>query len=131
MSRPSGSANPRRKFGLTVGGAFLVLGALSRLLGSGRMAPYVAALGGLLVVTGILAPAALGPVERIWMKLAALMHAVMSVVIVALIFFLVVVPIALARRLLGHDSLKLKRTPRATYWIECEPIAPETMTRQF
>jgi len=120
-----------RKFGLTVGGAFLVLAALSRIFGSGRLSPYAAVVGGLLVVGGILAPAALGPIERGWMKLAALIQAVMSVIIVVAVFGLVVVPIALIRRLLGHDALRLRRTARATYWIAYERTGAETMKRQF
>ena len=63
------SAKEGRKFGLTVGAAFLVLGAL--LWWRGRaLAPWLGSLGAVLALAGLVVPARLGPVQRAWMGLA-------------------------------------------------------------
>ncbi len=36
----------------------------------------------------------------------------------ALIFFMVVTPIAIIMKLLGKDMLKLKKNKKDTYWVE-------------
>jgi hypothetical protein len=50
------------------------------------------------------------------------------------VFFLVVTPTAVIRRLLGKDSLHLKSKPDLeSYWIDRSPAGPKpnSMTKQF
>jgi hypothetical protein len=50
------------------------------------------------------------------------------------VFFLVVTPMGIARRLLGKDSLRLKPKPNLkSYWIDRNPSGPKpgSMTKQF
>jgi hypothetical protein len=125
-------ANPQRRFGLTVGGLFLVFGVLSRAIGSGRLAPYLVPLGTVLFALGVLFPPVLAPVERLWMKLAAVLHVLSSTIVLTAIFFLVIAPIAIVRRALGHDSLRLRRTHCETHWIRCgQALEAASMKRQF
>ena len=51
---------------------------------------------------------AFSPVARVWLGLSRLTGAVMSRVILSLVFFLVLTPIALLRRVLGHDPMRRK-----------------------
>jgi len=54
-----------RRFGLTVGAAFLVLGGA--LAWRGRaVAPVALALGALLLAAGVIVPTRLGPITRAW-----------------------------------------------------------------
>jgi hypothetical protein len=53
-------------------------------------------------------PRIFAPVAVVWLGLSHLLGAVMSRVVLTLIFFLVVTPIGLVRRLLGKDSLRLR-----------------------
>ena len=122
-----------RGFGLTVGLAFLVLAAF--LLWRHRSAwPVCAALGGLLALLGLAAPAVLRPIERVWMRLAGYLGWFMTRVILGLVFLLVFSPAGLIMRLLGKDPLKLRfDRGTASYW---EPRAeqdrsPERMERMF
>jgi Saxitoxin biosynthesis operon protein SxtJ len=79
-------------------------------------------------------PRALAPLNRIWLKAGLLLHACVSPVVMALIFYTTVTPLGLLRRLLGHDPLRLRLDRDAvTYWIERDPPGPtpESMRRQF
>jgi hypothetical protein len=70
------------------------------------MAPLVlASLGGALVLPALVVPRLLGPVERAWMKLAAVLGAVNTRILLTLVYVLVVTPIAWLRRL-GGDPLR-------------------------
>ena len=54
-------------------------------------------------------PNAFRPLAVLWFGLSHLLSRVMSRVILTLVFFLVVTPIALIRRLCGADALQLKK----------------------
>lgn len=49
------------------------------------------------------------PVAIVWLGLSHLVGTVVSKILLTLVFFVIVTPIGMARRLLGHDSLQLKR----------------------
>ena len=53
-------------------------------------------------------PRIFAPIAVIWLGLSHRLGAVMSRVVLTVIFFLVVTPIGLVRRLLGKDSLRLR-----------------------
>ena len=53
-------------------------------------------------------------VAKVWLGLSHLLGAVMSRVILTLIFFLVVTPLALLRRALGHDPMRRKQWKSGT-----------------
>lgn len=70
-----------------------------------RLVPLAMAL---LVVTMVW-PKAFRPLAGLWFGLAHLLGTVMSNVILTVLFFGLVTPIGLIRRLLGKDSLQLKK----------------------
>jgi len=58
----------------------------------------------------------------------------MSPIVMALLFFTTVTPIAVLLRAFGKDPLRVRRDSSvSTYWIDRRPPgpAPSTMTRQF
>lgn len=63
---------------------------------------------GVLVLT-MTAPILLKPVARLWFALSHGMGQVVSTVILTVIFFVVVTPISLVRKLLGHDAMRLEQ----------------------
>ena len=86
------------------------------------------------VGAALLAPRVLAPLNRLWFRLGLLLHAVVNPVVMALVFFTTVTPIALIMRAMGKDPLRLRRDQDArTYWIERQPPGPmpDTMPRQF
>jgi hypothetical protein len=79
-------------------------------------------------------PEALGPANRLWMRLGLLLGRVVNPIVTALLFYLVITPIAFLLRLAGNDPMRLRRDPQSsTYWIERNPPGPppETMSHQF
>jgi Saxitoxin biosynthesis operon protein SxtJ len=59
-------------------------------------------------VVNMTAPMIFRPLAPFWFGLSDAMGAVFSKVILSLVFFLVVTPIGIFRRLMGRDSLKLR-----------------------
>ena len=53
-------------------------------------------------------------VAKAWLGFSHLLGTVMSKIILSLIFFIVVTPIALLRRALGHDPMALKKWKKGT-----------------
>lgn len=104
-----------RKFGLLVGGAFLVLAAIFWRGSHSTLAGIAAVLGGGLVVGGVIAPGRLGPVYRGWMAFALVISKVTTPVFMGIIFFLVITPAGLLARLVGHRPLTRGRDS-GTYW---------------
>jgi hypothetical protein len=79
-------------------------------------------------------PAILTPLNNLWFGFGLLLHRVVNPLILGLIFFLTITPIALVMRLVGKDPLCLKFDPKAeSYWIARQPPGPsgESMRRQF
>jgi len=125
-----------RSFGLTLIAGFGVIGAafwfgwpleahrglaLGLWIGGGA--------GGLLGLTGT--PAAL-PLYWAWMGFAFVAGSVMSRVVLALFYYLIVTPVGLAMRLIGRDKLALRRRQATSYWVDLElPDDPSRFERQF
>jgi hypothetical protein len=109
------TATEGRKFGLLVGGAFLLLGALLRWRGWDVGAWIPASLGGLLLLAGLTVPTRLGPVYRGWMALALVISKVTTPLFMGLIYFLVLTPSGLIARLFGHRPLSHTQGA-ANYW---------------
>ncbi len=104
-----------RKFGLTVGTAFLVLAGIVYWRGKPTVAGVLAAIGGLLVLAALIVPVQLLPVERAWMALAHVMSKVTTPVVMGLLYFLVFTPVGLVRRALGKNSL-VHANSNGGYW---------------
>ena len=126
-------ARDLRKFGLTVGGVFVLLGVLFLLRHRSNYPSFLGA-GAVLTAFGVIWPRALKYVYIAWMALAFTLGFVMSNVILALFFFLFVTPIGLLARLFQKDFLARKLDKQApSYWIQCarETSTAENYERQF
>ena len=104
-----------RKFGLQVGGAFLVLAAVMWWRGHDTPRAVFATLGIVLVVAGILIPGYLGPVNRAWMAFGLALSKITTPIFMSIVFYAVIMPIGLLRRLFGGDKLIPSRSAQ-TYW---------------
>ena len=96
--------------------------------------PIFAGAGGLSLILAALLPDLLGPVERVWMKIALLLSWVMTRVTLGVIFIVLFTPAGLILRLLGKDPLELRfRKEAATYWRprEAQDAYRERMERMF
>ena len=122
-----------RKFGLTVGGVFVLIGALF-LFRHRASYPFFLGLGAVLMTFGAIWPRALKYVYIAWMALAFTLGFVMSNVILTLFFFLFVTPIGMLARLVGKDFLARRWDKNATsYWLPCPRVTKtaQSYERQF
>ena len=69
---------------------------------------YLAA-GIVLLIVNMSYPKLFKPFARLWFGLSHILGAVMSRLILGLIFFLMVLPVGLIRRVMGKDSLNLRK----------------------
>jgi hypothetical protein len=122
-----------RRFGLLVGGAFLVLAAVSRWRGHTLPPLVLGALGGALVVPAVLAPRLLAPVERGWMRGAAVLGEVNSRILLTVLFYLVIAPIGFVLRRIRDPLDRSLRDPARSTWIRrpAGPVDPARYERQF
>ncbi len=106
-----------RKFGLTVGGVFALLGCWFWWRGKTHF-PCFLVPGVLLMLPGALVPRALKFIYIGWMSLAFILGIAVSTALLTLFFYLIVTPIGLISRLAGRDFLNRKFDRDATtYWI--------------
>ena len=129
-------AGSDRKFGCIVGAILMALG-VTKIFSAGSLTSvsllmFVA--GTVLLVLGIFAPARLSVLNRLWMRLGVIISKIVNPIIMALLFFCVVTPMAFVMRVAGRRPLRLPADPgAATYWIAREPegSGPPKMRRQF
>jgi hypothetical protein len=133
FSREEASApGSDRTFGLVMAGALALL-ALINGWHAGRAWPWELALAVLFLAAGVIKPALLHPLNRLWMKLGLLLHRIVNPIVMGLLFYGTIWPTGLVMRLRGRDLLRLKREPASdSYWIARAPgPQPETMRDQF
>jgi hypothetical protein len=122
-----------RKFGITVGIVFGILGGL--LLWRGReYYSYFLIISAILIVSGLLFPRLLLPIQKAWMTLAVVLGWFMTRLILSILFYLVFTPIGLIARLFGKEFLELKiDRARDSYWIyrKEEPFDKRRYENQF
>lgn len=126
-------AGSERSFGLVFAAFCALVGAIRLWNEHGGIIWWLGA-AAVFLILGLFWTAPLKPLNRLWFKLAMLLYKVVNPVVMGLLFFTTVTPIALLLRALGKDIIKLRREPEAsTYWIHREPPGPlpETMTKQF
>mgnify|MGYP001175997157 CR=1 FL=1 len=70
------------------------------------------------LILGLINSKILAPLNKIWFQFGLLLGRIVSPVIMGIIFFLVVTPIALIMKIIGKDLLNLKFNKGKTYWIE-------------
>ena len=122
-----------REFGLVTGGIVAVLFGLFFPWLLDRPIPrWPWVIFGVLTIMGLAVPMALGPVYRTWMKFGLLMSKIMTPLIMAIVFFLTVTPLALLMRLLGKDYMarRLDRNA-ASYRVPSEATPPKRLEKPF
>lgn len=84
----------------------------------------------LFLILGLTNSKLLTPLNLLWFKFGLLLGSIIAPVIMMLVFFFVVTPIAFIMKILGKDLLGLKYNKNKTYWINRDkPIG--TMKKQF
>jgi hypothetical protein len=87
----------------------------------------------LLLPITFLLPKVLAPFNKAWYWLGQIMGKLVSPIVLGIIFFLLITPVALIGRIMGRDELKLKKRQVNSYWIERQPVGPtaDSFKNQF
>lgn len=121
------SYREERNFGLLVGGVFIALAAWwlwrAKLQ---TIALSVLTIGAALALLAIFFPKALVIPNRLWMGLARVLSIITTPIIMAVIFFLVITPFGLVRRLFGGDPLNRRADRTDSYWKDYSPRQSDT-----
>tara|TARA_B100000959_G_scaffold266572_1_gene309126 strand:+ start:181 stop:588 length:408 start_codon:yes stop_codon:yes gene_type:complete len=116
-------------FALIVTGVFGVVVPLAAGLGFVWL-PWL--IGAVFVAWGLLAPASVRPFYRLWMRFGLIMNAIISRVVLGIVFYLIVTPFGLVFRLRGLDPLKRKWDSTAlSYRVVSDNQDPKHMERPF
>jgi hypothetical protein len=111
------SYRTERDFGLLVGGVLVALGGWWSYRGRYPVLSVVLlSVGATLALLGALQPKWLVVPNRLWMGMAEAMGFVMTRVILGVVFFLIVTPVGLLRRLTGGDPLGRRAGRTGSYW---------------
>lgn len=84
-------------------------------------------------ILAIAAPNLLTPLNRAWMQFGALLHRIVSPIVLAVLFFVVITPFGLVMRVMKRDPLRLSRHEDRSYWVDRMPPGPrpDSLDKQF
>ncbi len=78
----------------------------------------------ILAAVTLLRPPLLNPLNRGWYQLGLFLGRVVSPIVLGILFFLLITPVALVIRIAGRDALRLRRKKVDSYWIDRSPPGP-------
>jgi len=124
------TASEGRRFAFPVGAAFFLLAGL--LFWREKEVAFwtVAGLGGSLYFAGLTIPGRLGPIYRAWMGMALMISKVTTPIFMAIVYFLVLTPIGLIMRILGHKPIRHK-LENDSFWQSTADRPRGDLRRQF
>ncbi len=120
-----------RRFGLTVGIAFLVLAGILVWRSHLKTAAVFGSIGGLLALAGLLVPSRLGPIERGWMQFAHLISKVTTPIVMGAMYLLVLTPFGVLRRWFGGNPLVHRAEDRGFWKSRPKGHGRSNLARQF
>lgn len=88
-------------------------------------------LAAVLSALGLLAPAAVRPIYRVWMRFGLALNKITTPIILGVVFFLLITPIGLLRRLFSGDPMARKFTDEASYRVPSQQAPAKNMERPF
>lgn len=132
MHRPSLSSE--RTFGFVFTGIFLIVaGYFWYHDGKPVVIQIFLALAAAFLAFSIFLPIALRPLNKAWYYLGLLLGRVVSPIVLGVLFFILISPIAIVMRMAGRDALKLRKKDVQSHWIDRAPPGPssESFKEQF
>ena len=128
------SARDGRRFALTLASAFAVIALIVWWRDRETPAVILGALAAVLAIAGLTIPSKLQPVDRAWMSLAHALSRITTPLFMGIVYFVVLAPVGVIRRLAGRNSL-VHKLVNDSYWIARPRVDGEPsrrrMERQF
>ena len=128
MKLDNSSRTEQRQFGILMA---VCIGLIGRYRwwkhGFVELPTYFFAVAAVFLVLGLIAPPVLRPVLIVWMKFAEALNWVMTRILLTLAFVILIIPVRVIMKIVGHDPLNRAWDPTAaTYWEE-----PEDQPKEF
>ena len=109
--------NSNKSFGLVFFIVFLII-ATYPLINNQNIRIWSLAIALIFLILGLINSNFLTPLNKIWFKFGIFLGKIVSPVIMGVIFFFVVTPIAFLMKILKKDFLNLKFNSENSYWIK-------------
>jgi hypothetical protein len=129
MQKKNIEIGSNKSFGIVFFFIFLLIGIFP-LFDNRDIRIWSVILSVIFLILGLLNSPILSQLNRAWFKFGILLGNIVSPIVMAIVFFLVVTPTAIIMRVLGKDILGLKKNNKNTYWIEKSKIKSK-MKDQF
>lgn len=117
-----------RKFGAFFTAVFLVLGVYAFWKDARLFATICILLTLLLCTVTAAAPTLLTPLNRLWFGFGLVLGKIVNPIVLGMIFFIVITPVAFVARAFGRDALRLRRWSIDSYWVSRVPPGPDPQT---
>lgn len=127
------SLNELKKFGKSIGLLLLVLNIIFSLISS-EVQYLLMSISGVIIISAFLFPFILSPFYKLWTVLSIILGFIFTRVILTIIYYFILTPIAFIGRIMGMDYLDEKIEPeKKSYWIyrSLDNIKDENIKRQF
>ena len=106
-----------KSFGIVFFIVFLII-ALYPMLKGQDLRLWSLIISFIFLILGMINSSILTPLNKIWFKFGILLGNIISPIVMAIIFFGVVLPTGIVMKILRKDLIGLKKNNKNTYWIE-------------
>src|SRR5262244_1904925 len=121
-----------RSFGWIVGGGFGLIAIWPLVFRGQNVRVWPLGLSIFLFSMALVFPRALNPFHRVWMTIGEALGWLNSRILLSVLYYLVIVPIGVIRRMTSNDPMRRKFEPAApTYKIPRSKRAASHMQRQY
>jgi hypothetical protein len=117
-----------RTFGRFFAVVFLLAAVYFRWKSGGSWYLLLFALAAAFAVISATAPHWLQRLNELWFRLGVILGKVVSPIVLGVLFFVLITPLAVVLRLSGRDELRLKKRELSSYWVDRNPAGPEPET---
>ena len=114
-----------RNFGLFFTAVFVLGSVYAYRVLSTNLAFIFIAIAALFAGGTFIVPKLLTPLNKAWYVLGTLLGRIVNPIVMGIIFYILITPVAVLMRLFGHDALKLKKQNVKSYWMERNPSGPQ------
>ena len=123
------SINSNKSFGILFFVVFFLYG-IWPILSSNEIRIWSLSMGIIFLILGLLNSKLLTPFHNLWLKFGTLLGSIVSPIVMFLVYFVFITPLAVIIRLFGKDLLRKKFNKSPSYWIKREKNIG-TMKKQF